>query len=183
MTGKQSWLAARWDRQLDRLDAHERRRARQLPGWRDRRHRRPLAALVVAGDLLVIAGAAILPVVTPWVFNLFWFGGSILAGSGYWLLRILTGRMSNSFSRLLDEREREWRHRITFVAYQSLIYLMIVGLAYGIFVSQQPDGGFRVVIMMAALVVTGSTIQSIVLGWTLPDDDPEDFLEGGEADE
>jgi hypothetical protein len=108
---------------------------------------------------------------------------SILFGSSaFVLLRILTGRMSGGFSRLLDEREREWRHRVTYIGFQILSYLMIVAMIYGLVVADTEDGGVRGAMMLSALLVTGTTMPSIVLGWSLPDDDPEDFGEGTEND-
>jgi hypothetical protein len=145
-------LAACWEHQLDKLDDWEEHKPRRLPGWRDRKHRRALTA----ADL-VLVGAG---------------------GAAFFLLRILTGRMCGGFSRLLDEREREWRHRVTYLGYQVLSYLMVAALSYLVVISHTEDGGFRGALMVSALLVTGTTIPTVVLGWSLPDDDPEDFDEG-----
>ncbi|EOD60818.1 hypothetical protein [Amycolatopsis vancoresmycina] len=178
MTEPTGRLAAYWERRLDRLDEKERRRARRLPGWRNRRHRRPLAAVLVVADLALIAGAANFSVGSPWVFSVLWLGGVLAGGSAFVLLRTLTGLMCGGFSRMLDEREREWRHRVTYTGYQILSYLMLVALIYGLVVAHAEDGGSRGVMMLSALLVTGTTVPSILLGWALPDDDPEDFEEG-----
>jgi hypothetical protein len=178
MTEQQSRLTAYWERQLDKLDTRELRHAQRLPGWRNRRRRRTLTLVLGAGDLLLIAGAANFTVKADWVFGSLWFGGLVAGGTAFVLLRILTGRMSSGFSRLLDEREREWRHRVTYIGYQILSYLMVTGLIYSLVVADTEDGGVRGAMMLSALLVTGTTIPSIVLGWTLPDDDPEDFEEG-----
>ena len=178
MTEKPSRLAEYWDRQLDKLDARELRRAKKLPTWRTRARRRQLTTIVAVADVALIVAAATFKVSTPWVFFTLWMGGGVVGGGGFILLRILTGRMSGSFSRLLDEREREWRHRITFIGYQTLVWLMIVAMLYAMAIANQPEGGWRGAIMMAALLVTGSTVPPLVLGWSLPDDDPEDFEEG-----
>jgi len=58
MTGLQERLAGYWERQLQRMDDRELRHARRLPTWRNRQRRRRLAAVVVLGDLALIAGAA-----------------------------------------------------------------------------------------------------------------------------
>jgi hypothetical protein len=86
--------------------------------------------------------------------------------------------MSGSFSRLLDEREREWRHRVTYIGYQALSYLMLIAMFYSLFAAHTENGGVRGAMMLSALLVTGTTIPAVVLGWSLPDDDPEDFEEG-----
>ena len=178
MTEQQGRLAAYWEHQLDKLDEREQRRARKLPGWRTRKRRRTLVLVVAAADAGLIVAAGVFKTTPPWVFFLLWLGAFAAGSTGFALLRILTGRISGGFSRLLDEREREWRHRITFVGYQVLVALMIVAMLYAMAVADLPGGGWRGATMLSALLVTGSTIPSIVLGWSLPDDDPEDFEEG-----
>ncbi|WP_410600250.1 hypothetical protein [Amycolatopsis sp. lyj-90] len=175
MSEKRGRLAAYWERQLERLEEVERKRALRLPGWRTRKRRRTLSVLVVAGDLLLISGAVFFKTAPDLVFLVGWFGGSLLAGGAHYLLRILTGKMSGGFSTRLDEREREWRHRATFVSYQVLVALMVVAVFYALIVSGTEDGGGRGAMMGAALLVTGTTLAAVILGWSLPDDDPEDF--------
>jgi hypothetical protein len=178
MTEERSRLAAYWERQLDKMDERELRHAQRLPGWRDRRHRRALAVVLVAGDLVLIVSATMFTVVNDWVYFSSWAGSILLGGTAFALLRILTGRMSGGFSRLLDEREREWRHRVTYIGYQTLAFLMVAALIYSLLIAHAEEGGVRSAMMLSALLVTGTTIPTIVLGWSLPDDDPEDFEEG-----
>ncbi|WIY05376.1 hypothetical protein QRX60_16585 [Amycolatopsis mongoliensis] len=178
MTERPGRLAAYWERQLDKMDERELRHARRLPGWRDRRHRRPLVAALALADLGLIVSASIFTTGSDWLYGALWCGSILLGGGTFVLLRILTGRMSGGFSRLLDEREREWRHRVTYAGFQILSYLMIVAMIYGLLVAHTEDGGVRGAMMLSALLVTGTTMPTIVLGWSLPDDDPEDFEEG-----
>ncbi|MEV7037127.1 hypothetical protein [Amycolatopsis sp. NPDC051061] len=178
MTAQPGRLAAYWERRLDEMDERELRHSRRLPGWRTRRRRRALTRALVLADLGLIAGASIFTTGSEWLFSSLWGGGILLGGASFVLLRILTGRMSGGFSRLLDEREREWRHRVTYVGFQILSYLMIAAMLYTVVVAHTEDGGLRGAMMMSALLVTGTTIPTIVLGWSLPDDDPEDFEEG-----
>ncbi|WP_086839538.1 DUF6498-containing protein [Amycolatopsis kentuckyensis] len=175
MTEQPGRLAAYWERQLDKMEEAERKRARRLPGWRTRKHRRTLVVLLVLADLALVTGATQFKAQPIWVFPAFWLSGLFLGGFAFITLRILTGRMSGSFSRLLDEREREWRHRVTYIGYQALSYLMLIAMLYGLFVAGTAEAG---AMMLSALLVTGTTIPAIVLGWSLPDDDPEDFEEG-----
>jgi MFS family permease len=177
MTEKQGRLAAYWERQQERFEELERKRARKLPTWRTRRRRRTLSVLVILGDLILITGAALFKSQPDLVFIVVWFAGAVLAGGCHTLLRVLTGKMSGGFSLRLDEREREWRHRVTYVSYQILVALMMISVFYGIFISQTQDSGFRAAMMACALLVTGTTLSPVILGWTLPDDDPEDFDE------
>jgi hypothetical protein len=177
MTEQPGRLAAYWERQLDKMEDAERKRARKLPGWRTRKHRRTLVVVLVLADLALVAGATQFKAEPRWAFPAFWLTGLVVGGFAFITLRILTGRMSGSFSRLLDEREREWRHRVTYIGYQALSYLMLIAMFYGLIVADTAAGG---AMMLSALLVTGTTIPAIVLGWSLPDDDPEDFEEGME---
>ncbi|WP_410613722.1 hypothetical protein [Amycolatopsis sp. lyj-109] len=177
MTEQPGRLAAYWERQLDKLEEAERKRARRLPGWRTRKHRRALVAVLIAADLALVAGATQFRADPRWTFPAFWLTGLVAGGFAFLTLRVLTGRMSGSFSRLLDEREREWRHRVTYIGYQALSYLMLIAMCYGLIVADTAAQG---AMMLSALLVTGTTIPAIVLGWSLPDDDPEDFEEGME---
>lgn len=177
MTEKQGRLAAYWERQLERFEELEHKRARKLPNWRTRRRRRTLSALVVFGNLVVITAAAIHGTEQDVAFFLLWFGGVLIAGTAHYLLRILTGKMSGGFSLRLDEREREWRHRITYVSYQILVGLMMIAMVYALAVAGTEESGMRIALMLIALLLTGTTASATILGWTLPDDDPEDFDE------
>ncbi|MER6665912.1 hypothetical protein [Amycolatopsis japonica] len=175
MSEERGRLAAYWERQQERLDEVERKRALRLPTWRTRKRRRALSVLVLVGDLILIVGAALFHAQPPPLFVVCWFGGAVIAGGAQYLLRILTGKMSGGFSMRLDEREREWRHRVTYVSYQVLVALMLVAVIYGLIVSGTEDGGGRGAMMGCALLVTGTTLSTVILGWSLPDDDPEDF--------
>ncbi|WP_410655521.1 hypothetical protein [Amycolatopsis sp. lyj-112] len=177
MTEKRGRLATYWERQQERWDEVERKRALRLPTWRTRKRRRILGVLVVIGDLILIAGAALFHSDPSPLFVLCWFGGCVVAGTAHFLLRILTGKMSGGLSLRLDEREREWRHRVTFTSYQVLVTLMLISVVYGLIISGAEDGGGRGAMMACALLVTGTTLGTAILGWTLPDDDPEDFDE------
>lgn len=183
MTEKRGRLAAYWERQQERWDEVERKRALRLPTWRTRKRRRILSVLVVIGDLILIAGAALFHTQPSQLFVICWLGGCVIAGTAHYLLRILTGKMSGGFSLRLDEREREWRHRVTFASYQVLVALMIIAVVYGLILSGAEDGGGRGAIMVCALLVTGTTLATVILGWTLPDDDPEDFDDFNDSEE
>ncbi|WP_409493731.1 hypothetical protein [Amycolatopsis sp. cmx-11-12] len=181
MTGKQGWLAARWERQLERFEEVELKRARRLPTWRTRRRRRQLSLLVILGNLMLLVGASLFVTRQGPVFFGLWFGGALITGTAHWLLRILTGKMSGGFSLRLDEREREMRHRVTYVSYQILVGLMMVGMVYSIIISNTEEAGFRIALMLTALLLAGTTSAATILGWTLPDDDPEDFTDFDEG--
>jgi hypothetical protein len=124
-------LGGAWHAHLARFQERERRRARRLPGWRTRRHRRSLALVVLAGTL----------------------------------------------SGILDEREREPGHRATCIGFQVLVYPMLAAMFYTVAIAEQHDAGFRAVFMMSVLLILGSSMPTIIVGWQLPDDDPEDLAD------
>ncbi|WP_158881769.1 hypothetical protein [Amycolatopsis anabasis] len=181
MSPVRSFLATRWDVFLARMERAEAKRARMLPGWRTRRRRRSLVLLMLVGIAPMLVAAAIMAEETIWIFFALWFTGFILWMIGFALLRILTGKMSSAFSVLLDEREREMRHRVTHLSFQVLVYLMAFAMLYTLAIANQADAAFRGALMMAVLLMLGSSGPTIVLGWTLPDDDPSDFSEEGNS--
>ncbi|WAL66345.1 hypothetical protein ORV05_00550 [Amycolatopsis cynarae] len=163
-----------WERFLDHLERREIRRSRMLPGWRTRRHRRTLTTVLIAASLVMIADAALMgPAPNPWFFT-FWFASYLAWLASFVLLRVLTGKMCSSFSALLDERERELRHRVSYFGYQALATLMVLGLGYLLAISHLENAALRGAMMLAALLMLGGSVPAIILGWTLPDDDPED---------
>jgi hypothetical protein len=169
--------------QLTKLNEKELRHAKLLPTWRTKRRRRSLALVMLTGSLVMITGAAIVDDDTIWVFVGLWFGGFVIGAVPWALLRVLTGPMGSGFSTLLDEREQAWRHRVNHIGFNVLIGLMLLSMFYGMVISGQPGAGMRGATMTGALVVLGACVPSTVLGWTLPDDDPEDFAGGGPEDD
>ena len=98
-----------------------------------------LTGVLVIANLAMIAGAATLrPGHLTWFFAL-WCGGWVLWMILFAPLRVLTGRMSGSFSIMLDEREREWRHRVSYLGYPSLIPSMTIAIFHLIAIGRQPD--------------------------------------------
>ena len=177
---KDSYLVKLDQRERTRAE-RERARAKWLPHWRTRRHRRALALVTVAGNLILIVGALIDADRFLWLWAALQLSGLLLWCTGLLLLRILTGKISSGFpSTLLDEREREWRHRVTYIGFKVFAYLMLGALFYTAAIARQPNAGHRAVYMISALLLVGLSTPSIVVGWTLPDDDPQDFTEEGD---
>lgn len=166
--------ARSWTRFVEHLEERERRRAARLPGWRTQRHRRGLTVVLAVANVLLIVGAAFLRLGDlDWIFDA-WLVAYVVWMVPFVLLRILTGKMSSSFSALLDEREREWRHRVSYAGYQTLTVLMVVALCYLLVIAHQPYAADRGAMMLAALLLLGSSVPTMLLGWTLPDDVPEE---------
>lgn len=159
-----------WGRWVDHLEERERRRAQKLPSWRTQRRRRALTMLLAGTNLALIVVAVLLyQDQLRWSY-LVWVGLFAVWMLPFALLRILTGKMSSSFSALLDEREREWRHRVSYAGYHSLCVLMIIALFYLLAIAEQPHAAERGAMMLATLLLVGSSVPAMLLGWTLPDD-------------
>ncbi|MGC7097958.1 hypothetical protein ACPZ19_25090 [Amycolatopsis lurida] len=176
-------FTASWEQQLEVQERKERERARLLPKWRTRQHRRRFTLVLLLGNLVIIGAAAIVHRENWWLFAGLWFGGFAVWMTGFVLLRILTGRMSTAFSALLDERERDWRHRVNYVGYQAMFFVIVVAFAYLMVINDTENAAYRGAMMLAALMILGSSVPTVVLGWSLPDDDPEDFIEPAPGEE
>jgi hypothetical protein len=176
-------LSERWDRYLDKAETREFIRARKLPDWRTRSRRRALSLGMLCGNVVLLVAAAIAQLDRVWVFLVLWCVGFLIWFVFWSLLRVVSGKMNSAILSLLDEREQQWRHRVTYIGFQAVVYLALIGMLYILIlaISRQPDGAFRGAVMLAALVVLGTSAPTVVLGWTLPDDDPEDFREGGDS--
>lgn len=166
-----------YDRYVERIREQELRNARRLPTWRTRQRRRTLTVITLLGSAAMIAGAVIIRADSRWGFLAVWGSGFAVGGLAWMLLRVLTGRMTSTLSVLLDEREREWRHRVTYVGFQVSICLMLITMFYTILISNGPDSTLRAAMMMNAMACLAATVPTLVVAWTLPDDDPDDFDE------
>lgn len=164
------------------LERWHRITATRFPRWQTRRRRRAVVCLLVAGSLSMVVAALIPHRGDSALFLALWGGGGAVGLASIIALRLLTGRISTGFGTALDEREREWRDRIHHIGFQALISLMIVAMLYQLFTARQPDAGIRGATMLSALVVLGGSVPMLVLGWQLPDDDPEDFAPSHEED-
>ncbi|GAA3709259.1 DUF6498-containing protein [Nonomuraea antimicrobica] len=142
---------------------------------RTRARRRQVAMSVLAGFAFLIAGAALFREPTLEVSAVLMVAGLLLGVGGLYVLRSLTGRMTGD-GRDLDERETELRNNAHYRSYQTFALLMLVDLAYGLVVAGRPDGGSLTSSMTAALFLLGLAMPTLKLAWSLPDDDPEDFV-------
>jgi hypothetical protein len=80
---------------------------------------------------------------------------------------------------LAEEQERLLRYRVTYVGYQLMGAAMLLAMFYTAIISEQADAGYRATTMIGALLVFSTSVPTVILGWTLPDDDPEDFIDKG----
>lgn len=181
MTPLRQRLEQAWAHQLARSEERERRRARRLPTWRTRKHRSVLATVMLLGCLLMITASTSVAAVAGDPRFTLWFPGfgAYLVAAG--LLRTLTGKFCG-FMPLLDEREREWRHRVTSIGFIVMVVLMLLGMFYyRVFLAGDENAGEATTLMIGALTVLGASTPLMLLGWTLPDDYPEDVEERDQA--
>lgn len=167
----------RWETGLAKLDEREAARTRKLPAWRTRRRRQLLGGVLLLGNAILIATALLVRLEHPWLLAGLWASGFVVGSLGWAMLRIVSGKMSSGFSSMLDEREREWRHRVNHTGFQVLAALMLLALVYLLAIANTADAAWRGALMLSALLCLGSCVPTLLLGWSLPDDDPEDFVD------
>ncbi|MEU7895124.1 hypothetical protein AB0B45_19970 [Nonomuraea sp. NPDC049152] len=142
---------------------------------RTRARRRQVAAAVLFGFAFMIAGAALFQRSTLGISAALMAVGLPLGVGGAFVLRSLTGRMAGD-GRDLDERETPLRNAAHYRSFQAFGMLMLVDLAYGLLVAGRPEAGSLTSSMTAALFLLGTAMPALTLAWSLPDDDPEDFV-------
>lgn len=177
MSSLRGWVNDSWEAYLERMDRREQRRAMRLTSWRTRRHRRAAVVVAIAGNVAMIVGAAVFSPSLIWTFFWLWFGGFVVWIAAWMVLRVLVGKLVTAFSPLLDERERELRHRVTYLGFQVFGILIVFAIGYALLVDGSPEAGSQAGLMLAALSMLGSLSPTLILGWTLPDDDPDDLTE------
>ncbi|RZQ63310.1 hypothetical protein [Amycolatopsis suaedae] len=179
MKSRRSWEQA-LEKHREAVLEHERRNATKLLGWRTRHHRRRVVGVVALGNLIMITAAAIVTEddTAVWVtFACLWFTGLAVILAGQHVLRILAGRMTAQYLGVLDERERLWRYRVNHIGYQVAVALMIVAFGYIMLIAKSAEAAYRGGLMLMALALLATSVPGMILGWTLPDDDPEDIEE------
>ncbi|MFC4945710.1 hypothetical protein [Pseudonocardia sp. GCM10023141] len=143
---------------------------RAAPTWRTRIRRRLLAGVVLA----IIVASVVLLHLLPGAFLpialLFVVGCVALVG-----LRLLTRGVAEGLDAQLDERDRALRDR----AVRTSHLLTIGGVAaltlYVAITQGRPDLAERTMSMLVTLAWSAVFAPTLVLAWTLPDDDPEDL--------
>jgi hypothetical protein len=148
-----------------------------LPGWRNRRRRRILAAAVAVliGLMFVTAVASYF---TQWA-ALVWLPVTLAFLPTWTTLQIVSGRQSDAPRHALDEREiaeRNSARSIGLSVAQGLLLFPIFTLLWGASIDSidhsalaYSAGGFA----LASILLSGC-LPAMLLAWTRPDDDPED---------
>lgn len=148
-----------------------------LPGWRNRRRRRILAAVVAVliGLMFVTALAGYF---TQWA-SLVWLPLTLAFLPTWTTLQIVSGRQSDAPRHALDEREiaeRNSARSIGLSVAQGLLLFPIFALLWGASIDSidhsalaYSAGGFA----LASILFSGC-LPAMLLAWTRPDDDPED---------
>ena len=170
-------IRARLQKSLQRHGEREAALARTMPGWRTRRHRRALIGVLAAASLPLIAGSLMLGSVSIWTFLWLWAVGFVVYLTAFTMLRILTGKVVIGFTSQLDERERELRHHATYRGFQVNIALLVGVLILTRIVANGPGGEQSAYTLMSVVLMLSCSTPTIFLGWTLPDDDPDDIAE------
>jgi len=166
-----------WQKQLAQHEVREAELARTVPRWRTRRHRRALVLTLAVATLPLIVGALVIGSLSVWTFLWLWGGGFVTYLSAFIALRVLTGKIVIGFSSQLDERERDLRNRATFRGFQINVVLLVLSTICMRFMANGPAGEEGAYSLLSIVIILSCSTPTIILGWTLPDDDPEDIVD------
>ncbi|MBY6685271.1 hypothetical protein HQ305_10810 [Rhodococcus sp. BP-149] len=173
------------DTVLDRYQAFRTRRylqnearyAHYLPGWRTRSRRRLLVWILVASLVALVASSVFILVGPEWA-PLTWLPGAIVMCVSWTTLQIVTGRRSDAPADALDEWDLQRRNAarsIGFSITQGVVTVPALALVWATTFIDDPrlalGGGF---IILSGLIA-GSCSPGIILAWTAPIDDPDEF--------
>ncbi|MBY6538247.1 hypothetical protein HQ325_06150 [Rhodococcus sp. BP-349] len=157
---------------------NEARYAHYLPGWRTRSRRRLLVWILVA-SLAALAASAVFILVGPEWAPLTALPGAIVMIVSWTTLQMVTGRRSDAPADALDEWDLERRNAarsIGFAITQGTVMVPALALMWATSFTDNPRlalGGS--VIILSGLLV-GICSPGIILAWTAPVDDPDEFL-------
>jgi TctA family transporter len=163
----------------DRYHAYQERSAwaysTWLPGWRNRRSRRTavLAWLACTVGLVALSPFAAEP--TPLLPV--WMGLFAITTVLQMVNKALTNNIGERSARLLDERELALRGRCGYVGFLVAVWSMVIaGMVLTLTpLKNLPYGPF---VVLMSLVMVASSTPTAVLGWQLPDDEPDLIAEG-----
>jgi hypothetical protein len=154
------------------MERHRDRTFRAAPSWRTRARRRSLVAVV----LLAVVASMISIHLAPRSFLLSVGGLFLVACVPLVGLRVLTRGVAESPDSQLDERDRTLRDGAVRRSYFLLIAAAALLTGYVAITEHAPDLGSRVMSLLVTIAWSAAMAPTLLLAWTLPDDDPEDLV-------
>ncbi|HTI26664.1 MAG TPA: hypothetical protein VL652_37110 [Kutzneria sp.] len=146
-----------------------------LPGWRNRRSRRMAVSAWLACTLALIALSPFAAAAAP-LFPV-WLGLFAITTVLQMVNKALTNNIGERSARLLDERELALRGRCGYVGFLVAVWSMVIaGMVLTLTPLKNLQYGPFVVLM--SLVMLASSTPTALLGWQLPDDEPDPIAEG-----
>ncbi|MGB3699041.1 MAG: hypothetical protein WBA05_16560 [Gordonia sp. (in: high G+C Gram-positive bacteria)] len=149
-----------------------------LPGMRNRRGRRTLAATVVISlDVVLIAA-----VISFWSIG--WASIPLAAGlvvslTALMMLRIVTGSVGGAPADALDEIQLAQRNAARAICYNLVIPMMLVvyAILIGLSMRETVSGDSLVAAawLLIALVYSASCLPDVLISWWMADPEPDDF--------
>jgi peptidoglycan/LPS O-acetylase OafA/YrhL len=163
----------------DRYHAYQERSAwaysTWLPGWRYRRHRRLAVSAWLVGTVGLLALSPF--AATPTLAFPVWMGLFAITTVLQMVNKALTNNIGERSARLLDERELALRGRCSYVGFLVAVWGMVIaGTVLTLTpLRNLPYGPF---VLLMSLVMLASSTPTALLGWQLPDDEPDPIAEG-----
>jgi hypothetical protein len=179
-SSKPDWWRGYEDWQLRRHERFVRRYGHRLPGLRNRRSARRLVIALVITVALVFA-TAIGTFFTMWAALPFVALIFMAMVPLVYVLRAVTRNVTEAPASALDEFELASRNAARSIAYTALWISMFVPYIVLIILSgggnNSVDGQviYGSALLLIVLVAGATCIPTCLIGWWLPDPDPEDF--------
>lgn len=139
------------------------------PAWRTRRRRRALAVLTV---LVVVANLVVAHLSFQQYLPLI---GIVVGTLGFVALRVLTRGVADQSDGMLDEHDRALRDKVVRWSFVVAPVALILIAVYAGITQLMPDLSDRITNLAIIAAWASVGIPTLVLGWILPDDNPEDL--------
>lgn len=179
-SAKPAWWRGYEEWQVRRHEKFLRRYGHRFPRLRNRRSARKLVVALVISVILVIASAIVM-FFTMWAAPAFIVLISFVMLPLVYVLRAVTRNVSDAPASALDEFELASRNAARSIAYTALWVSMFVPYLVLIILSGGGDNSvdgqviYGSAVLLIVLVTGATCIPTCLIGWWLPDPDPEDF--------
>ncbi|RVW06396.1 hypothetical protein [Rhodococcus spongiicola] len=152
-----------------------------LPRWRTQKRRRVLV-VTNAAMLAGLAAVGVVSLTNILVLPLLWVPASLVFLAIWAVLQIVSGRQGDAPRDALDEweiQQRDSARSIGLTVTQLLTFLPATFLLYagGDLDIDRPNLAFSAGVLVMTALVVGACVPTMILAWTRPDPDPDDYQE------
>ena len=151
--------------------------ANSLPGWRGRRRRRILVAVLVVTFAAMFATSVLCAFGVPWA-PLLWLPACVVFFPAWIAMQIVSSRRGDAPRGALDEFEiaqRNSARSIGLTVTQNLVMIPVLYLVFGSVITggTDPNMAYAGGLMALTMLLIGGCTPAMILGWTRPDPEPD----------